>query len=166
MSKNKPHNGADVTSQPLHFVLTTGEEPPVGDVRVFETLESEVAGVDFLFRIIGASHFISAPEVGFHEVASCRPVSASAAVERVLELDSSGSERLSHRSEGIECDVTVDLGSLDAFPRNETFDLSYRFAPDAYTTIDIFETGYETYHTYPEHDLTVYTETDFSRLDK
>ena len=58
----------------------------------------------------------------------------------------------------------VEHRSLEAFPAEESFDLAYWFGEDAVTAIDLGETGYETYHTYPEYDLALYSRTRFSRL--
>lgn len=74
---------------------------------------------------------------------------------------------------GVERTVTTTTGAvrarttlaghpLDAFPTDREFDVHYRFGPDAVTTVDLEDDRFETFHTYPEFDLAVRSETVLS----
>ena len=67
--------------------------------------------------------------------------------------------------EGFLIKYEFSADDLAAFPADRDYDLAYEFSPEAHTAIAIDEAdpGYETYHTYPEHDLTVYTRTRLER---
>jgi hypothetical protein len=64
----------------------------------------------------------------------------------------------------LRCETLVERRPLAAFPAEESFDLAYWFDDDAVTTIDLRSDGYETYHTYPEFDLALYTRTVFDSV--
>jgi len=173
-----------MTSETLQFVH--GTAPPADDVRVFDSLTREWLGAEFTFRVVGSSHYVSAPAYAFHELSTCDPVDADGATTLRLDgptvADATGGRppsdtratadsvdpdarfRLDHATEGLCCTTLVERRPLAAFPADEAFDLSYRFGEDAYTTIDIGTVGYETYHTYPEFDLALYTRTAFDSV--
>lgn len=168
-----------MTSETLQFVH--GDAPPDGDVRVFDSLTRELLGAEFTFRVVGSSHYVSAPAYDFHELSTCDPVDADGAT--TLRLDgptvddadpsepaadgtggSDGRRRLTYAADGLACVTCVERRPLTAFPAGGAFDVSYRFGEDAYTTIDLAPDGYETYHTYPEFDLALYTRTTFASV--
>lgn len=60
--------------------------------------------------------------------------------------------------------TTVEGLGLDAFPDGRAFDVRYRFGPDAVTAIALDGDRFETYHTYPEFDLALRSETVLTRL--
>lgn len=75
---------------------------------------------------------------------------------------------------GVECAVTSTVGEIlaetvvegrshSAFPAERPFDVCYRFGRDAVTAIAVDGNRFETFHTYPEFDLTVYSETELTR---
>lgn len=187
-----------MTGNTLHFVHST--TPPSTDVRVFDSLTTQFLGAEFTFRVIGSSHYVSAPAYDFHELSSCDPVGGDdvttlrldGATSDASESDpgssnsdpgSSHSEtdrlnsetdrflfegdaarRLDYVAEGLRCATVVERQPLAAFPDGDSFDLAYRFGEDAVTTIDLRTDGYETYHTYPEFDLALYTRTVFESV--
>lgn len=181
----------------LRFVHA--DRPPATDeLRVFDSLTRPFLGAEFTFRIVGSSHYISAPAYGFHELSSC--TTAPAAPVDEVENDGDGeredegdetdeggnaptreeatiplepdrpSRRLAFETDALRCETVVDHRRLAAFPherfrtRPESFDLAYAFDgdPEAVTTIELGADGYETYHTYPEFDLALYTRTVFT----
>ena len=170
----------------LRFVQT--DRPPATDgIRVFDALERSFLGAAFTFRIIGSSHYISAPAYDFYELAACdgaptevgngtetEPGTETASRDGAaipLEADRP-SRRLAFETASLRCETTVDHRPLSAFPhgrfrsRPDSFDLAHAFGgdPEAATTIEIDDRGYETYHTYPEYDLALYTRTVFTAV--
>jgi len=151
----------------LQFVHS--DRPPAHEVEVFDARTCDFLGATFTFRVVGSSHYVSAPAYDFYELSSCEPVPTDRAT--AISLDSSdavdpgaGPTRLVFETDALACETAVEQRPLDAFPRDRSFDLSYRFDPEAYTTIDLGSRGYETYHTYPEFDLALYTHTRFTRI--
>jgi hypothetical protein len=163
-----------MTEATLHFVH--GASPPDSDPRVFDALTREFLGAPFTFRVIGSSHYVSAPAYDFHELSSCDPVGGDAVTTLALDgprLPTAGTDaatdggdpegrlRLAYAADGLRCETLVERRPLAAFPADGSFDLAYWFGDEAVTTVDVGETGYETYHTYPEFDLALYTRTRF-----
>lgn len=173
-----------MTRDTLYFVHST--RPPDSDVRVFDSLTREFLGATFTFRVIGSSHYVSAPAYDFHELSSCDPVGgdevttlrldgptvaaatadSSTAASTGTATDPAADRRLclEYAAEGLRCATLAERRPLAAFPAEEEFALSYRFEEDAVTTVDIGADGYETYHTYPEFDLALYTRTTFESV--
>lgn len=135
--------------------------PPVlNGIEVKDSADLMFLGEPFTFQIIGYSHYIKSEEMGFHEIASCKEPEDDG-YERVP-LDVGVVEREDFDLGGKLVGETVVEGlHIDEFPSARDFDLRYRFGEDAYTTINIGDTGYETYHTYPEHSLALFSRTEF-----
>ncbi|MFC7078636.1 hypothetical protein [Haloarcula halophila] len=149
-----------MTRETLTFVHSS--TPPTDEVTVYDELTRSFVGTQFRFRVIGSSHYVSASEYDFYELSSCDPVDSSGAV---IPLDTGGERRrLSHETDRVKCQTVIEHEPLAAFPSEASFDLAYWFGEDAVTAIDLGENGYETYHTYPEYDLTLYSQTRFVRL--
>ncbi|SEQ85149.1 DUF2617 family protein [Natrinema salaciae] len=146
--------------------------PETGDVRVFDSFTRRFLGTAFTFRIIGSSHYVSAPEYDFYELSTCDPAPTVVRDGTGIPLESDRPpRRLVFETDALRCVTTVEHRPLSAFPHDRFrsgspgFDLAYAFDgnPDAVTTIEIAEDGYETYHTYPEFDLALYTRSAFTR---
>lgn len=152
----------------LQFVHA--DSPPALDgVRVFDSRTRSFLGTEFTFRIIGSSHYVSAPAYGFYELSACDPAPAPDRDGTAIPLEPDRpSRRLVFETDALRCETVVDHRPLSAFPRDRLgeFDLAYTFGgdPDAVTTIEIGEDGYETVHTYPEFDLALYTQTVFTDI--
>jgi hypothetical protein len=174
-----------MTAATLQFVHSTA--PPTEDVRVFDSLTCEWLDAEFTFRVVGSSHYVSAPAFDFHELSTCDPVDADGATTLRLDgptvaaatdgrppsgghpasdgVDTDPARRhLDHAADGLACATLVERHPLAAFPAADEFDLSYRFGEGAYTTVDIGADGFETYHTYPEFDLALFTRTTFESV--
>jgi len=168
-----------MTDNTLQFVHST--TPPASDVRVFDALTRDFLGAEFTFRVIGSSHYVSAPAYDFHELSSCDSVDGDEATTLRLDgptvadgprsgdvtrtpAEADGRLRLDYAADGVRCATVVERRPLAAFPAEESFDLAYRFGEDAVTTVDIGADGYETYHTYPEFALALYTRTTFESV--
>ncbi|WP_226482364.1 DUF2617 family protein [Natrinema amylolyticum] len=159
-----------MSRETLQFVHT--DRPPATDgVRVFDSLTRPFLGTEFTFRIIGSSHYVSAPEYGFHELSTCDPAPVASREGTAIPLETGRpSRRLAFETDALRCVTRIEHRPLSAFPRDRylsrpgSFDLAYAFDgdPDAVTTIEIDADGYETYHTYPEFDLALYTRTVFA----
>lgn len=150
----------------LQFVHTDSP-PALEDVRVFDSRTRTFLGAEFTFRIIGSSHYVSAPAYDFYELSACSPAPTADQDGTTIPLEPDRpSRRLAFETDALRCETVVDHRPLSAFPRDrvEADDLAYTFGgnPDAVTTIEIGEDGYETVHTYPEFDLALYTRTDFT----
>jgi hypothetical protein len=175
----------------LQFVHST--HPPATDVRVFDSLTRRFLGAEFTFRVVGSSHYVSAPAYDFHELSSCEPVPGEDVATIRLDVaqvstespaadgsdttatrKSAGADgtpvaptcRLTHETDALRCETLVERRPLAAFPADGSFDLAYWFDDDAVTTIDLRPDGYETYHTYPEFDLALYTRTVFESVPR
>lgn len=137
-------------------------QPPTSELSVYESATRSFLGTAFTFRIIGSSHYVSAPAYDFHELSSCTPVATEGTT---LGLDDDWDARtLSYETDRLRCETTVERQPLSAFPRDREFDLAHWFEADAVTTIELGPAGFETYHTYPEFDLALYTQTVFQTL--
>lgn len=154
----------------LRFVHA--DRPPATEkLRVFDSQTRPFLGAEFTFRIVGSSHYISAPAYEFYELSACDPAPTAGYEWTSIPLDPDrSSRRLGFETDALRCETVVDHRPLSAFPhdrfqtRPESFDLAYAFDgdPEAVTTIELGSDGYETYHTYPEFDLAIVTRTVFT----
>lgn len=145
----------------LEFSVGT-TAPDTDELSVYATASLVVDGVAFDCRIIGSSHYISAPAIEFHEVASCRQVSMPRTQE--VSLPDGCADQYRYDLGTVDCELTIETRPIDAYPADRTFDLHHEFDALAVTAIDRREDGYETYHTYTEFDRTLYTRTRFDGL--
>lgn len=160
-----------MTQDTLQFVHADSP-PATNGVRVFDSLTRPLLGTEFTFRIIGSSHYISAPTYEFYELSTCKPASVVGLDGTAISLNpDQPSRRLVFETDALRCVTVVDHRPLSAFPRDrylsqpDSFDLAYSFdgEAEAVTTIELDEGGYETYHTYPEFELALYTQTALTR---
>jgi hypothetical protein len=170
-----------MTAPECLYLAYTAEQPPLAEYDVKRRVQRRFFGTEFTFRVIGDSHYIGAPELGFHELFSCKPIQEGRVTtvpladgHRPVEngratVTAAGDERERHtgryRFGSVGLTTTVRREPLSAFPGPEPFDIAYKFEPAAYTTINCRSNStYETYHTYPEYDLALYTEHEFTDL--
>jgi hypothetical protein len=163
----------------LHFAYAP-TEPDLSAVDVKRVVPASLLGDPAALTVIGESHYVGVPALSFHEVCSCRPTAGETAdVTAVVALERGVERSVSFETDRVRAGTRVEVRPLDAFPGAEGADAAFRFGPEAWTTIslgggvapdesdatDSAETpaAYETYHTYPEYDLAVYTETTLSR---
>ena len=161
------------------YLAYTAEEPPLVEYDVKRRVERPFFGSEFTFAVIGDSHYIGAPELGFHELFSCKPIRQGRVTTVDLTESDEGRQSTGSSTHGDSREIhtgryrfgsvgvttTISREPLAAFPGPEPFDIAYRFDPEAYTTIDCRSaTSYETYHTYPEYDLALYSEHEFTEL--
>jgi hypothetical protein len=159
MITEEPTARHPTTDEPtaLYFAYTP-TAPDLDRFDVKRVVPAEILDRPATLTVIGESHYIGVPRLGFHEVCSCKPLPAEtmhcAPLERDLE------QTFSFESEGISATTVIETRPLDSVPVEES-DVAYRFDPDAWTTISVStETdAYETFHTYPEHDIALYTHT-------
>lgn len=145
-------------TETLHFGFTP-DPPPLESVVVYERLETDHLGVPFVFDVIGTSHHVYAPSLSFHEVASCERLPGGT-VEN-YPLRPGLSDRLTFESEAVVCETAVWTEAGAVLPEDP--DVAYAFSERADTAIVLVEGGYDTYHTYPEHGLTVRSESRLQR---
>ena len=169
------------------YLAYTAEQPPLSEYDIKRRVTRQFFGTEFTFAVIGDSHYIGAPELGFHELFSCKPIrrgrvttvplvdesrppeNCQSTENRPPETADPGDKETIHtgryRFGSVGVITTIKREPLSAFPGPEPFDIAYRFEPSAYTTINCRSTTtYETYHTYPEYELALYTEHEFTEL--
>ncbi|MFD1643833.1 hypothetical protein [Halohasta litorea] len=165
-----------MTAPECLYLAYTAEQPPLAEYDIKRRVQRRFFETEFTFAVIGDSHYIGAPELGFHELFSCKPI-RQGRVKTVPLVDESrppgtaapGDEEAIHaghyRFGSVGVTTTIKREPLSAFPGPEPFDIAYRFEPAAYTTINCRSARtYETYHTYPEYELALYTEHEFTEL--
>jgi len=155
MPEDIPHSTDDRPTKLYFGYADTTPELETLDVKTVhpDTLLESPA----VFTVIGESHYVGLPTLGFHELCSCRPVSLETAYETPLSTDVERTFRFD--GDTLLATTTVSGRPIDAFPGPEAATVAFRFGPNAWTTICVDEAGYETYHTYPEYGLALYTET-------
>jgi hypothetical protein len=113
------------------------------------------------FHIVGESHAVSVPALPFYEIFSCQPARAEQtpsttvkAIQLTLNAELNIVHTLADNCRTVR--TTVRVEPLEAFPSAESFTVAHKFAKNAYTAITLIsQREYRTYHTYPEHNLTV-----------
>ena len=119
--------------------------------------------LEFVFRIIGDSHYIECEELGFYELLSCKPTNEENNV--VVELSKTSNSTVTDTVTETGANVTTILRGepLSVFDETNNHDMVYRFGENAYTTISYTVTDenitFCTYHTYPEFDVAFFSET-------
>jgi hypothetical protein len=146
------------------YLAYPADSCPTGSFDIKHQETGEIAGYNAVFTVIGSSHCITVPELSYCEIASCVPLETES-TER-LPLVPGMARTVRHDSGHLTANTEVEARPMATFPGPDTFDISYRFGPRAYTTIHRPESGtYETYHTYPERDITLYTRTEITLPD-
>lgn len=139
----------------LYFVYQSSA-PDLDRFDVKRVSQAELLGRTTTLTVIGESHCIGIHSLGFHELCSCKSLSAET-VHRTP-LDETVERSFSFENEQCSATTRVETRPLET-PDEHTADVAYRFGPDAWTTVSVETDGYETYHTYPECNLTLYTRT-------
>ena len=148
-----------------HDVLHFGYEITDPDrLNVYEETTMTVDGVDLTVAVIGSSHCVRASSADFAEIVSCDEGAVSDG--RAIDLRGEGAATVEYESEAVACTTAISVDPIARFPADQPFDLRYDFAERAVTAVDATDRGYETWHTYPEHDRAVFTETVFERLGR
>jgi hypothetical protein len=145
------------------FVGFGSDSPDCARLTLFAETTVELCGVPAEVAVIGSSHYVYAPDLAFREVISCKSLPHDAVAE--LTLPDGDGRRLRYAGESVTAETAVSIRDIDTYPADRAFDLAYEFEPEAYTAIAVDGDGYETYHTYPEHDCLVYSETALRRTD-
>ncbi|UPM43043.1 DUF2617 family protein [Halocatena salina] len=150
-----------IVSERLYFAYTLAP-PPLDRFDVKRTVSAELFGKPATLTIIGSSHYIASRQLGFHELCSCRPLHAEsmASVSLLEPVDQS----FTFENDLLSASTTLETRPLSDHPTTDHADIAYRFASEAWTMITLTRTGYETYHTYPEYDCTLYTRTHLTAV--
>ncbi|PSQ45835.1 hypothetical protein BRD17_00505 [Halobacteriales archaeon SW_7_68_16] len=127
-------------------------------LTVHGTGSMAVMGTTATIRVIGSSHYLAAPDLGLYELCSCRPI-APASDGVAVAVDAREGTTIDHRTDAATVETTVETRPIESFPATATFDVAHRFDAHAYTALHATEAGYCTYHTYPEFDACLHTET-------
>jgi hypothetical protein len=107
--------------------------------------------------VIGSSHYVGVPSLDYYELCSCRPIEGSNVTE--VPLETGVDRRVRLEGDDLTVETEIEGRPLASFPGPEGTSVAYRFAPEAYTTVDVDDGAIETYHTYPEFDLALFTRT-------
>lgn len=158
------HSETLTTPSELYFEYTR-ETPDLAALDVKTVHPDDLLGSPAVFTVIGESHYVGLPERGFHELCSCKPLSASTGRSHETPLSTGVEREFRFERDRLTATTSVAGRPLAAFPGPDEATVAYRFDPEAWTTIRVGDAGYETYHTYPEHDLALYTETTFETDD-
>lgn len=154
---------SDYQHNTLRFGVNT-EKPTLQSTSIEDTIyaktETEFIGQNFVFNIIGSSHYIYCKDIPYYEISSCKSVKASSVCS--IKLTTDINLQFTFESADITSKIKAKSYSIDKFDKEKKYDLKYKFAEDAYTAIDLRDTSYITWHTYPEFNLALLTETTFS----
>ncbi|WP_185715472.1 DUF2617 family protein [Halocatena pleomorpha] len=147
---------SSIVSEQLYFTYTR-TPLSLDQFDVKRTVSAELFGTSATLTIIGSSHYIASRRLGFHELCSCRPLHAEsmASVSLLESVDRS----FTFENDHLSASTTLETRPLSDRPAAARADIAYRFGPDAWTMIRLTTEGYETYHTYPEYDCTLYSQT-------
>lgn len=140
----------------LYFAYTQ-TPPPLDRFDVKRVVRAELLGHAATFVVIGESHYIGCRRLGFHELCSCRPLPAEPM--HSVSLTSTGQQTFAFENEWLSASTTLEARPLADRPDEQATDVAYRFGPDAWTMIVVDTESYETYHSYPEYERTLYTRT-------
>jgi hypothetical protein len=136
--------------------------PEIDALDIKRRVEPTLFGEPAVVAVIGSSHYVGVPAIDYHELCSCRRLDRSRV--ETLALGRSLNRRVRFEHDRLAVETRVAGRPLSAFPGPEGTTVAHRFGPDAYTTVTVDERAIETYHTYPEFDLALYTETAFERV--
>lgn len=150
------------------YLSNQSVDPNQEAFTVMDESQMKFKGETGWFVIIGSSHYIELPEYNFSELFSYDPqLHPETAREVPLEKGFVDNRECIHTTDSEEYVVSthIEVQPLSDFPESSSFDLSYKFDPHAYTTIELSQDSYETYHTYPEYDIAVYTQTTVQKTE-
>lgn len=151
-----------VLSERLYFAYPR-TPPSLDQFDVKRTVSSELCGRPLTLTIIGASHYITSRRLGFHELCSCAPLQSEPMTS--VSLLESVDRSFAFENERLSASTALETQALADRPAADDADVAYRFGPDAWTMITLTTDGYETYHTYPEYDCTLYTRTRLTAIE-
>ncbi|ERG96997.1 DUF2617 family protein [Haloquadratum walsbyi] len=143
------------------YLIQSDRPRSLDGIDVKTTHETVLYAHPAAFHVVGESHAVSVPALPFYELFSCRPTrteqtpnTAITTVELSLDIEVNITHTFENHPKSVH--TTVRTEPLASFPDTESFTIVYKFDTDAYTAIKcISQSEYRTYHTYPEHDLTV-----------
>lgn len=138
--------------------------PDLGEFDVKHRAEGTVLGESATVAILGSSHYVGLPAIEYHELCSCQPIDSETTIP--LPRRTAIDKTRSFEADELAVETTIEGRPLDAFPGPDTATVSYRFGSRAYTTVDLTDGGIETYHTYPEFDLALFSRTVFESLPR
>jgi len=150
-----------MTHTTLH--LQQGRTPPdLASFDVRRRAEPSVRGTATTVAVLGSSHYVGVPAIGYYELCSCRPLEGPSV--ETIPLERGFERHVAFDHGGLAVETSLDGQPLAAFPGPEDVTVAYRFGPDAYTTVDVNDEAIETYHTYPEFDLALRSQTTFEMV--
>jgi len=147
------------THQQLYLVLDQ-TPPQLNNYDVKSTYKTNFLNSNFIFNVIGSSHLIHDANNQYCELISCeKPQSHN--IRETIPLTKDTEIQNTYTTDSFKEQITVSGKKLTTKPDPQTQDLTYKFEPQGYTMINILSpTAYETFHTYPEFDLTLHSMTE------
>lgn len=164
MTPEDSQHGSTHESSPherLYFAYTR-TAPPLDQFDVKRVVSADLLGTPATLTIIGASHYIGSQQLGFHELCSCTPLDSESMYR--VPLTRTVDRSFTFENDRLSASTTVETRPLSDRPDEQTADVAYRFGPDAWTILTVTADAYETYHTYPEYELTLYTRTRLTAI--
>lgn len=152
------HHRTDDNPPPerLYFAYTR-TPPPLDQFNVKRVVSTDLLGRPATLTIIGSSHYIGSRQLGFHELCSCTPLGSEPM--HCVPLSGTIDRSFAFENETLSASTAVETRPLSDRPDEQLADVAHRFGPDAWTMVTVAADAYETYHTYPEYGLTLYTRT-------
>ncbi|CAJ52048.1 hypothetical protein [Haloquadratum walsbyi] len=143
------------------YLIQSKHPHSLDDIDIKATHETLFSAHPAEFHIIGESHAVSVPALPFYEIFSCQPIRTEQASDTTINtielcVDTRLSTVYTLGDEHTSIQTTVRIEPFESFLDVGSFTIVYKFDTNAYTAINcISQREYRTYHTYPEHDLTV-----------
>ncbi len=154
---------ADTHHSPKRLHFSNSETPqPLAELTVKADTSTTLLGRPATVCIIGESHYLSCPPLRYFELCSCAPLRTDAVT---ISLIDRATHSFSFENELISADTVVTIDSMAPLPAPETVTLAHRFGERAWTLLDCQEGSVETYHSYPEHDRLVRSQTTLRAND-
>lgn len=148
----------DPIPQQLYLVFSD-TKPNINNYDVKSANKVEFLNEDFMFNVIGSSHLIFNQQETFCELISCEQPHPHE-TDLTIPLSKSTDIKTEYKIKDITASITIKGEPLSEAPAPESQQIAYKFDEKAYTMINITSpTAYETYHMYPEFDLSLFSQT-------
>jgi len=151
---------SQVTSKVYFSVFAEDNASIEKKIKVFKSENKLFLGEPFSFKIIGWSHFITAPSIGYNELFASMDVTSGSTFTFDMNIDIR-KEVASFEIKDYLINTEIWVESYKKEINKKEYDLFYEFPNKAYTGIRILKSSYETIHAYPEFDKNIYTRTIF-----
>ena len=134
------------------------------NIKVFASKEVRVFEKIFSISVIGLSHLIYCDDLEYFEVSSCLDLGLCEASSFDLSLDNE-CRVFEFCNVMLKSEIKIEFFDIKRkiFKRNE-YDVFYEFDNNGNTGIKVNGDGFLTYHSYPEYEKVVLTETKLYKM--